>query len=95
MRATALQAPPWLVVIDKGSYETLTYFLNRTMAELWQRKHGGQLYERELEPPYWRAAKPRQTDRHQPHNRAADSIREEYTRPASLPAEREHPEQTR
>jgi len=58
MRATALQAPPWLVVIDKGSYETLTYFLNRTMAELWRRKHGGQLYERELEPPYWRAAKP-------------------------------------
>ena len=68
MRATALQAPPWLVVIDKGSYETLTYFLNRTMAELWRRKHGGQLYERELEPPYWRAAKLRQTDRHQPHD---------------------------
>ena len=44
--------------VDKGSYETLTYFLNRTMAELWRRKHGGQLYERELEPPYWRAAKP-------------------------------------
>jgi hypothetical protein len=47
-----------LVVIDNGSYETLAYFLNRTMAELWRRKHGGQLYERELEPPYWRAAKP-------------------------------------
>ena len=56
MRVTTLQAPHWLVVIDKGSYETLTYFLNRTMAELWRRKHGGQLYERELEPPYWRAA---------------------------------------
>jgi hypothetical protein len=68
MRAAALQAPHWLVVIDKGSYETLTYFLNRTMAELWRRKHGGQLYERELEPPYWRAAKLRQTDRHQPHD---------------------------
>ena len=50
MRVTTLQAPHWLVVIDKGSYETLTYFLNRTMAELWRRKHGGQLYERELEP---------------------------------------------
>jgi hypothetical protein len=43
MRATALQAPYWLVVIDKGSYETLTYFMNRTIAGLWQRKHGGQL----------------------------------------------------
>ena len=61
MRA-ALQAPYWLVVIDNGSYETLTYFLDRTMAELWQRKHGGRLYEHELEPPYWRAAKLRQTD---------------------------------
>ena len=68
MRAAELQGPYLLVIIDKGSYETLTYFLNRTMAELWQRKHGGQLYERELEPPYWRAAKPRQTDRHQPHD---------------------------
>ena len=67
MRA-ALQVPHWLVVIDNGSYETLTYFLDRTMAELWQRKHGGRLYERELEPPYWRAAKLRQTDRHQPHD---------------------------
>ena len=57
MRA-ALQVPHWLVVIDNGSYETLTYFLDRTMAELWQRKHGGRLYERELEPPYWRATKP-------------------------------------
>ena len=68
MRAAELQGPYLLVIIDKGSYETLTYFLNRTMAELWQRKHGGQLYERELEPPYWRAAKLRQTDRHQPHD---------------------------
>ena len=58
MRAAELQGPYLLVIIDKGSYETLTYFLNRTMAELWQRKHGGRLYERELEPPYWRAAKP-------------------------------------
>jgi hypothetical protein len=66
----ALQASHWLVVIDNGSYETLTYFLNRTIAELWQRKHGGLLYERELEPPYWRAAKPRQTNSHQPHDRA-------------------------
>jgi hypothetical protein len=67
MRA-ALHAPHWLVVIDNGSYETLTYFLDRTMAELWQRKHGGRLYEHVLEPPYWRAAKLRQTDRHQPHD---------------------------
>jgi hypothetical protein len=56
MRSLYCRAPPCLVVIDKGSYETLTYFLNRShggaMAE-----HGGRLYERELEPPYWRAAK--------------------------------------
>jgi hypothetical protein len=58
MRATVLRAPHWLVVIDNGSYETLAYFLNRTMAELWRHQHGGRLYEHELEPPYWRAAKP-------------------------------------
>lgn len=51
-------APDWLVVIDNGPYETLTYFLNRVVAELWQHEHGGRLYEREYEPPYWRAAKP-------------------------------------
>ena len=58
MRTAALHAPCWLVVIDNGSYETLAYFLNRAVAELWRREHGGRLYEGELEPPYWRAAKP-------------------------------------
>ena len=59
MRATALQGPLWLVVIDNGAYETLAYFLNRTTAELWRHQHGGRLYEGELEPPYWRSAKPK------------------------------------
>jgi hypothetical protein len=58
MRTAVLHAPPWLVVIDNGSYETLTYFLNRFTAELWRHEHGGRLYECEIEPPYWRAATP-------------------------------------
>jgi hypothetical protein len=59
MRTAALHAPDWLVVIDNGSYETLTYFLSRAIAELWQTEHGGRLYKYEYSPPYWRAAKPR------------------------------------
>jgi hypothetical protein len=61
MRTAALHAPDWLVVIDNGSYETLTYFLSRAIAELWQNEHGGRLYKYEYSPPCWRAAKPRKT----------------------------------